>query len=218
MTDSNDIITSMQIETEEHPNDMREQIRVLTESIRTLTSVLITPSECPDGIKRIEQLQSTWRLEDTGFSSLFNTCTQMQNTLHLTSLEADKNFDEFQRVREIASAAKLEQEKMKEIIFKLQEEKKGLQEKNLVLVNEVEVHKKERKVIARSVRNFVDTTLKRIRDIACTTKIEDEKMKNEISTLQKDKTELQNKNRILTNGEKKHKGDEKRIPRSISFS
>jgi len=217
ISDCKDIRTPMQVEIEEHPNDMREQIRALTEGIRTLTSILITPSEYLDGIKRIEQLQSTWRLEDTGFSCLFNACTQMQNTLHLTSLEADKNFDEFQRGREVASAAKLEEEKMKKIVFTLQTEKIELQEKNFILVNEVKDHKKERKVVARSVRNFVDTTLQRIREIASTTKLEEEKMKNEILTLQKEKTESQ-KSHIQTNKVGDKKTDKKGIPRAIQIS
>jgi len=217
ISDRNPNITPTQIESEEHPNDLRDQIRVLTEGIRTLTSVLITPSECPDGIKRIEQLQSTWRLEDTGFSSLFNACTQMQNTLHLTSLEADKNFEECQRVREIASAAKLEEEKMKKIVFTLQKEKLELQEQNLILVNEIEDHKKERKLIARSVRNFVETTYQRIREIASTTKLEGEKMRKEILALQKDKIELQKKNRIRTNEDIDQKKYQRGIPRSIQI-
>jgi len=212
----NDTRTPTQIEIEEHPNDIREQIRALTEGIRILTSILRTPSECPDGIKRIEQLQSTWRLEDTGFSCLFNACTQMQNTLHLTSLESDRNFNECERVREIASAAKLEEENMKKKVFTLEQEKIELQKKNFILVKD---HKKERKVVARSVRNFVDTTLQRIRDIATTTKLEEENMKKEIFTLQKEKTDLQQKKRVRTIikvGDQNK--DRKGIPRAIQIS
>jgi len=149
--------SAMEVEIEEHPNDLREQIRVLTEGIRTLTSILTTPSECIDGVKRIEQLQSIWRLEDTGFSSLFNVCKQMQNTLHLTSLEADKYFDELRRVREIASTAEFEEEKMKKIVFTLEKEKIESQKKIRILINEVEDHKKDKKLVARSIRNFMST-------------------------------------------------------------
>ena len=57
--------------------------------------------------------------------------------------------------------------------------------------------------------------MRRIRDIASTAKIEEEKMKNEIFTHQKEKIELQKKNRILVNEVADQKKDKKVVGYSI---
>jgi len=145
-----------------NPNDnLREQLTVLTEAIRILTRIVTTPSppcssESFDAEKKIEQLHLTWRLEDTGFSKLFNACKQMQDALRLTSLEADKAFDDVQRASDAAVVREREDEMKNEKIFTLQEEILELERKNQILMGEVKDHKKQKKVIARSVRKFVN--------------------------------------------------------------
>lgn len=155
LSDCTNIKFPLRIDGEEPENDLEEQLGVLVEGIRNLTSILTTSSEYADGERRIEQLQSTWRLEDTGFSKLFNACKQMKNTLRLTSVEADNAFDELRRANQIASTAKLEEEKAKKKVCKLVKKNIELQAKNRILMTEVEDQKKHKKVIARSVRNFV---------------------------------------------------------------
>jgi len=141
-------------EYEEQQNDLKEQVEVLSEGIRYLTSILATPLDYSEDERQIEKLQSKWRLEDTGFSSLFNTCKQMKNTLRLTSLEADRDLDELRRVAETLFKAQVGEEKMRKKVFTLQKEKIELQEKNRILINKAKMHKKQKKVIARIARSF----------------------------------------------------------------
>jgi len=144
------------------PNEnLKEQLTVLTEAIRILTRIVTTSnspcsSESFDAEKRIEQLHSTWRLEDTGFSKLFNACKQMQDTLRLTSLEADRALDDVQRASEAAALWDIEKESKNKKIIMLEREKLELERKNQTLMCEVKDHKRQRKVIARSVRKFVN--------------------------------------------------------------
>ena len=136
-------------------NDLEEQLEVLIEGIRSLTSVVTATSDYPHGEKRIEQLHSTWKLEETGFSKLFNACKQMKNTLRLTSAEVDNALEELRKTNQIACAAKNEEEKTKKKLLALEKENLELRKKNSILVTEVENHKKSKKVIAYSIRNFV---------------------------------------------------------------
>lgn len=146
----------------EDPNDLKDQLCALMEGLRTLTRIVTmddTSSEYVDDDRRIEELQSAWRLEDTGFSALYNCCKQMKDSLCLTSVEADEALIEVQETRKIAIAAKLSREKMKKKAIALQKENSELRNKNHLLMIELRDQKKQKKLIARSVKNFVGTLL-----------------------------------------------------------
>lgn len=143
-------------------DDLKDQLTVLTEAIRILTRIVTTsnPNPCSsesfDAEKRIEELHLAWKLEETGFSKLFNACKQMQNSLRLTSLEADKAMDDVQRASELAVVRDVEDEARREKIFVLERENLELQMKNQILMGEMKTCKRQKKVIARSVRKFVN--------------------------------------------------------------
>merc|ERR1719445_60533 len=109
----------------------------------------------------MEELQSEWKLEETGFARLFNACKQMQNTLRLTSLEADEALSDAQRSNDIASAARHQAEKMEKEIGELQRENSYLQQKNDVLLKKLQEQRLQKKLMKRSVRNLlVDVSMK----------------------------------------------------------
>jgi len=69
---------------------------------------------------------------------------------------ADKAFDDVQRATDAAAVKDIENKMKSEKIFTLQEEKLELERKNQILMGEVKDNKKQKKVIARSVRKFVN--------------------------------------------------------------
>jgi len=117
-----------------------------------LTKIVTTdPSstESFDAEERIEILNLKWKLEHTGFPKLLNACKQMQDSLRLTSFEADRALDDAQRASEAAAQAEVEAQQRKKKIYSLHREKIDLQKKNKSLME-------QKKLIARSVRKFVD--------------------------------------------------------------
>lgn len=144
----------------EDPNDLKDQLCALMEGLQTLTRIVTTvdtSSQYCDDVERIEELRSAWKIEDTGFSGLYNACRQMKDTLSITSMEANEALIEVQRTGKIAISAKASRDKIKKKANALQKENSKLRNKNHLLAMELRNQSKQKKLIARSVRNFMNT-------------------------------------------------------------
>jgi len=156
-------VTDNKITQDENPYELKEQLGVVVEAIQILADIIVDDNNasnslsCVDlrGYKRMEQLQSEWKLEETGFARLFNACKQMQNTLRLTSLEADEALKDAQRSNNIACAAKYQAEKLTKEVDELQRENSNLQQKNYVLLEKLQKESHQKKVMKRSIRNLL---------------------------------------------------------------
>lgn len=92
----------------------------------------------------IDRLAKTWRLEDTGISTLYSSCKTLKNNLTLTQEEADAAIEEMVIAKQEAQNAQASLREANEVISQLMMDNASL--------------KQERKKLAREVRQFVHRT------------------------------------------------------------
>ena len=90
----------------------------------------------------LDQMVKRWRLEDTGFVSLYSSCKAMQSNLRLTRGEANAVVEELANVKTVASEAKSNLKTANKALNQLWEENVSL--------------KLERKKLAREIKAYVN--------------------------------------------------------------
>ena len=109
-----------------------------------------TASIADDDEVALDQLIKQWRLEDTGFVSLYSSCKALQSSLALTQAEADA-------ANEDIRSAKAEVVEIKSNLSTANKALRQLWKENSML-------KEERKALARDVRNYVKQKVREARD------------------------------------------------------
>ena len=157
---------------EEQHKDVTEQLNALTDAIRLLTrSMSSTHTQQPETTNRntqlqmqpevalaLDQLLQRWKLEQTGFPTLYNACTQLKESLHLTATEADQAIHDIHASRQALAEEKRLGCKMKKVLQRLCKENRDVRKQNARLGLEVKRCKAEKKMIVNSVRDYMTST------------------------------------------------------------
>ena len=102
----------------------------------------------------LDQLLKLWKLEQTGFPSLYNACSQLKENLHFTTIEADKVVDDIQALSQLLTEEKRAGLKMKKVIQKVCKENRDLRKQNSILLSQMKHCKAEKKIMAQSHRDY----------------------------------------------------------------
>ena len=128
--------------------ELEEELGALISATQTLARLVKkqpppspTASIADDDEVTLDQLIKQWRLEDTGFVSLYSSCKALQNSLVLTQVEADAANEEIQ-------AAKAEVVETKSNLATANKALRQLWKENSML-------KQERKALVRDVKKYV---------------------------------------------------------------
>ena len=149
-------------ETHEIGREVTTEVGILIEAINLLTASIITSGR---GVKqydtenyvdkRLEQLQREWKLEETGFVRLHNSCMQLKQSLQLVAVEADEAVNDFNRVNNLLLHEKLKVESMKMTTKKICDENDKLRRRNKELEDLLKQQREEKSQILRAVRKFI---------------------------------------------------------------
>ena len=128
--------------------ELEEELGALISATQTLARLVKkqpppspTASVADEDEVALDQLIRQWRLEDTGFVSLYSSCKALQNSLVLTQAEADAANEEIQ-------AAKAEVVETKSNLATANKALRQLWKENSML-------KQERKALVRDVKKYV---------------------------------------------------------------
>lgn len=137
--------------------ELEEELGALISATQTLARLVkkqpppsTTASITDDDEVALDKLINHWRLEDTGFVSLYSSCKALQSSLVLTQTEADA-------ANEDIRAAKAEVLETKSNLATANKALRQLWKENSML-------KQERKVLVRDVRHYVKHKDKEARD------------------------------------------------------
>jgi len=148
------------------------EVEVLTEAINLLSTILVSTESCGSQDARLDELQSRWKLEDTGFIRLYNSCMQLKQTLHLTASEAELAVIDVHETNKKIQNERLKRNKLSTALKKMCKENHALRDQNNELAVELHSYKEEKKSTLRSLRKYVRSWRK-----------ERNEMKNEIVAL-----------------------------------
>ena len=137
--------------------ELEEELGVLISATQALARLVKkqpppspTAAIIDDDEVTLDQLVTEWRLEDTGFVSLYSSCRTLQSNLALTQAEADAANDEIRAARSEVLVTK----------SNLATANKGLRQ----LWKENAMLKEERKALVRDVRKYVKHKDREARD------------------------------------------------------
>jgi hypothetical protein len=139
----------------EEYRDVTEQLIALTDAITLLTRCMSSSHKDATLNTDLDQLLKHWKLEQTGFPSLYNACSQLKENLHLTTIEADKVVDDIQALSQLLAEEKRAGLKMKKIIQKVCKENRDLRKQNSSLLSQLKRCKAENKIMAQSLRGRI---------------------------------------------------------------
>jgi len=138
------------IELEEELGALISATRALARLVKKQPPPSPTAAIIDDDEGMLDQLVTEWRLEDTGFVSLYSSCRTLQSNLALTQAEADAANEEIRAARSEVLVTK----------SNLATANKGLRQ----LWKENAMLKEERKALVRDVRKYVKHKDREARD------------------------------------------------------
>lgn len=137
------------------------EIAVLSEAIHLLTASITSPDQgtlgyCQDVVdERLDQLQREWKLEETGFTRLYNTCMQMKQSNRLTAAEADEAVKDVNKANHLLIDERRKGKNIRSVMKRLYQEIDQLRGKNEDLEKRYQECKNENNLIYHSFRKLV---------------------------------------------------------------
>lgn len=107
-------------------------------------------SNCTEELE-LEKLQQEWKLEQTGFSRLWNACNSLREMLRLTAVEADEAIQDASASQSSARKAQMHAKAFQLMARNLKKENYSLKDRISHLEGEVKKLKSERRAMAKEI-------------------------------------------------------------------
>lgn len=126
-----------------HASELIDQVKAMDSASRLLLQVVEIREEQPssgcsnltgaDAEKTFENMQKKWKLEQTGFPSLFSACKMLQQSRHRLAQEADHALVEMRLAQGVSAAAEKRTHKSKKALRVIWKENGELKKENAKL-------------------------------------------------------------------------------------